>query len=70
MLLKYRVRKLLKARKDLELAIKNTPQQDVVTISDYPGLEYLGGVYKGGTFILLHDGTKVVGDCSLPYFAS
>ena len=61
---------LLKARKDLELAIKNTPQQDVVTISDYPGLEYLGGVYKGGTFILLHDGTKVVGDCSLPYFAS
>jgi hypothetical protein len=58
---------LLKARKDLEVAIKNTPTADVVTVSDFAGLECLGGVYKGGTFILLHDGAKVVGDCSLPY---
>lgn len=61
---------LLKARQDLEVAIKTTPPSDVVTIADFFGLEYLGGVYKGGTFILLHDGAKVVGDCSLPYFVN
>ena len=41
-----------------------------ISLSEIQGLEYLGGVYKGGTFILLHDGEKVIADFSLPYFYS
>lgn len=39
-----------------------------ISLSEIKGLEYLAGVYKGGTFILLHDGQDVIGDFSLPYF--
>ncbi|HNW89151.1 MAG TPA: hypothetical protein PKN48_05780 [Bacteroidales bacterium] len=39
-----------------------------ISLSEIKGLEYLAGVYKGGTFILLHDGQEVIGDFSLPYF--
>ncbi|HPB24315.1 MAG TPA: hypothetical protein PLB59_08820 [Bacteroidales bacterium] len=39
-----------------------------ISLSEIKGLEYLAGVYKGGTFILLHDGQKVIADFSLPYF--
>ncbi len=31
------------------------------------GLEYLGGAYKGGTIVLVSDGTLVIGDFSLPF---
>lgn len=41
-----------------------------ISLSEIKGLEYLAGVYKGGTFILLHDGQEVIGDFSLPYFFS
>jgi hypothetical protein len=37
-------------------------------LSQMKGLEHIGGVYKGGTFILVHDGKKVIGDFALPYF--
>jgi len=40
------------------------------SLSEIKGLEYLSGVYKGGTLILVHDGQKVIADFSLPYFYS
>lgn len=40
----------------------------LVTLADLTDLEYLGGAVRGGTFVLLHDGTNVIGDGSLPYY--
>ena len=37
-------------------------------LKDLPGLEYLGGVNKGGTIVLVSDGLVIIGDFSLPYF--
>jgi hypothetical protein len=37
------------------------------SLSELHGAEYLGGVYKGGTFVMLYSGTKVIGELSLPY---
>jgi hypothetical protein len=51
------------------LAEQNDLQaQKLVTLKDLNGLEYLGGVFRGGTFVLLHNGTNVIGDGCLPYF--
>ncbi len=37
-------------------------------IKDHPGAEHVGGVTRGGTFVLLYDGDgKVVGDVSIAY---
>ncbi len=33
-----------------------------------PGAEHIGGVVKGGTLVLVSDGTIVVGDFSVPYY--
>ncbi|HQH19328.1 MAG TPA: hypothetical protein PKZ43_07210 [Bacteroidales bacterium] len=52
-----------------KLYLKATPLNEI-SLSEIKGLEYLGGVYKGGTFVLLHDGEKVIGDFSLPYYYS
>lgn len=49
-------------------AIPNTTINSEYSLSELEGAEYLGGVYKGGTFILLYSGTKVIGELSLPYF--
>lgn len=43
-------------------------KQKLIILSDLIGLEYMGGTVRGGTFVLLHDGTKVIGDGSLPYY--
>jgi hypothetical protein len=56
------------AKTAVQDAIKNNTDKDLLTIGNIIGTEYLAGVYKGGTFILLHDGQKIIGDCSLPYF--
>lgn len=40
----------------------------LVVLSDLTDLEYMGGVPRGGTFVLLHDGTNVIGDGCLGYF--
>ena len=40
----------------------------LVVLSDLTDLEYNGGAPRGGTFVLLHDGTNVIGDGSLPYY--
>ncbi|MEX8520242.1 MAG: hypothetical protein AB3X44_17160 [Leptothrix sp. (in: b-proteobacteria)] len=40
-------------------------------VSDHPGLDHLGGVWRGGTFVLVYDDTgHVVGDFTLPYPAA
>jgi len=40
----------------------------LVVLSDLNDIEYMGGVPRGGTFVLLHDGTNVIGDGCLAYF--
>lgn len=40
-------------------------------VQDHPGLDHLGGVWRGGTFVLVYDdGGRVVGDFTLPYPAA
>jgi len=40
-------------------------------VKDHPGLDHLGGVWRGGTFVLVYDdGGRVVGDFCLPYLAA
>ncbi|MBN9297676.1 MAG: hypothetical protein J0I41_11720 [Filimonas sp.] len=55
-------------RKDLEKVIRDTNADNALSLGDLVGLEYLGGVYKGGTFVLIHNGQYVIGDASLPYY--
>jgi len=40
----------------------------LLVLSDLYDLEYMGGALRGGTFILLHDGTNIIGDGCLPYY--
>ncbi len=40
----------------------------LIVLKDLVGLEYMGGVPFGGTFILLHSNGTVVGDGCLPYY--
>ena len=40
-------------------------------VQDHPGLDHLGGAWRGGTFVLVYDdGGRVVGDFTLPYRAA
>ena len=40
-------------------------------MQDHPGLDHLGGVWRGGTLVLVYDdGGRVVGDFTLPYPAA
>ena len=40
-------------------------------VQDHPGLDHLGGVWRGGTFVLVYDDQgRVVGDFTLPYPAA
>lgn len=40
-------------------------------VQDHPGLDHLGGVWRGGTFVLVYDDQgRVVGDFALPYAAA
>jgi hypothetical protein len=40
-------------------------------VQDHPGLDHLGGVWRGGTFVLVYDEQgRVVGDFTLPYAAA
>jgi hypothetical protein len=40
-------------------------------VQDHPGLDHLGGVWRGGTFVVVYDdGGRVVGDFTLPYPAA
>ena len=54
-----------------ELYANATPISETA-LSQLKGLEYLAGVYKGGTFVLLYDGSQtqkpIIGDFALPYF--
>jgi hypothetical protein len=40
----------------------------LVTLKDLQGLEYAGGAPRGGTFVLLHDGSKILGDGALAHY--
>ena len=40
----------------------------LIVLKDLAGLEYSGGVPRGGTFILLHSGGTVIGDGCLSYY--
>ncbi|MEO5734504.1 MAG: hypothetical protein ABIN96_01910 [Rubrivivax sp.] len=40
-------------------------------VQDHPGIDHLGGVWRGGTLVLVYDdGGRVVGDFTLPYPAA
>ena len=40
-------------------------------VQDHPGLDHLGGAWRGGTFVLVYDDSgRVVGDFTLPYPAA
>lgn len=40
-------------------------------VQDHPGLDHLGGVWRGGTFVLVYDDQgRVIGDFTLPYAAA
>jgi hypothetical protein len=40
-------------------------------VQDHPGLDHLGGAWRGGTFVLVYDDNgRVVGDFTLPYPAA
>ncbi|WP_077000830.1 hypothetical protein [Variovorax sp. KK3] len=40
-------------------------------VQDHPGLDHVGGVWRGGTFVLVYDDQgRVVGDFALPYPAA
>jgi hypothetical protein len=40
-------------------------------VQDHPGLDHLGGAWRGGSFVLVYDdGGRVVGDFCLPYPAA
>ena len=36
-------------------------------LEQHPGITHHAGVFKGGTFLLVHDGSEVVADFALPY---
>jgi hypothetical protein len=40
----------------------------LIVLTDLVDMEYMGGAIRGGTFVLLHDGTNVIGDGCLPYY--
>lgn len=40
----------------------------LIVLTDLLDLEYMSGALRGGTFVLLHDGSKVIGDGCLPYY--
>ncbi len=42
--------------------------QKLVTLKDLVEIEYMGGALRGGTFVLLHNGTNIIGDGCLPYY--
>lgn len=46
----------------------NPDAKRLLILKDLVGLEYLGGVPRGGTFVILHSSNIVIGDGCLPYF--
>ena len=44
------------------------PTSTQLLLKDFSDLEYLAGVARGGTFVLIHDGATVQGDGCLPYY--
>jgi hypothetical protein len=64
--------KIFDARNSLAGLYTNPTPIKEISLSQLKGLEYLAGVYKGGTFILLYDGSSaqkpVIADFALPYF--
>lgn len=53
---------------DAVTELKDPQTKNLIILKDLLGLEYMGGALRGGTFVLLHDGTKVIGDGCLPFF--
>lgn len=47
---------------------KDLNTKKLVTLKDLQGLEYAGGAPRGGTFVLLHDGAKILGDGCLAHY--
>ncbi len=62
--------KLLADYKEYKSGVVLNPPTTQLTLKDLPDLEYLTGVARGGTFVLIHDGTTVLGDGCLPYYYS
>jgi hypothetical protein len=48
--------------------VKNPAAKKLIVLKDLAGLEYLGGVPRGGTFVLLHSSGTVIGDGCLPFY--
>ncbi|MFB9845493.1 hypothetical protein [Mucilaginibacter ginsenosidivorans] len=65
---KDKVLALIKGYNDALVEVNDPNVKKIVVLKDLAGLEYTGGVPKGGTFVLLHDGATVIGDGSLSYY--
>jgi len=63
-----KVTDLLKEYNDAVVAVKDPAAKKLIVLKDLAGLEYMGGVPRGGTFILLHSGGTVIGDGCLSYY--
>jgi hypothetical protein len=49
--------------------VTDPKNKKLIVLKDLAGLEYLGGVPRGGTFVLLHSGGTVIGDgCLSGYY--
>jgi hypothetical protein len=59
---------LIKGYNDAINEVVDPKAKKLIILKDLAGLEYLGGVPRGGTIFLLHSNGFVIGDGSLPYF--
>jgi hypothetical protein len=65
---KDKVTALVKGYNDAVAEVADPNVKKIVVLKDLAGLEYCGGVPRGGTFVLLHDGATVIGDGCLSYY--
>lgn len=59
---------MVKGYNDAIIEVKDPNAKKMIILKDLAGLEYLGGVPRGGTFVLLHSNGTVIGDGCLSYY--
>ena len=65
---KQAVAELNKNIKDALADQGDAQTKKLIVLNDLVDMEHMGGAIRGGTFVLLHDGTNVIGDGCLPYY--
>jgi hypothetical protein len=59
---------LVKKYNDAIVEVKDPNAKKLIVLKDLIGLEYMGGVPRGGTFVLLHSNGTVIGDGCLSFY--